>query len=137
MKQVIHKIAAVSMALVVFISTISFTMHMHYCGDTLVDSSYFVEAESCGMEMPQTQSSTDCEVVKKNCCTDKQLTVEGQDELKLTHELHLDQQVFLAALVITYIDAFENHEERPSNYKDYNPPPLVKAIYKLDEVYRI
>lgn len=137
MKQVIHKVTAISMALVVLISTMSFTMHMHYCGETLVDSSYFTEAESCGMEASQNQSSSDCEVVKTNCCTDKQLTLEGQDELKLAHELHLDQQVFLAALVITYIDQFETCEERPSAHKDYHPPPLVKAIYKLDEVYLI
>jgi hypothetical protein len=137
MKKVIHKITAICMALVVLISTMSFTMHMHYCGDTLVDSSYFTEAESCGMEMSQDQLASDCEVVKKNCCTNKQITVEGQDELKLSHELHLDQQVFLAALVITYIDQFETCEERPSAHKDYQPPPLVKAIYKLDEVYLI
>ncbi len=41
------------MAFVVLLSTMSFTMHMHYCGDTLVDTSYFVKAETCGMEMPQ------------------------------------------------------------------------------------
>ena len=137
MKQVIHKVTAISMALVVLISTMSFTMHMHYCGETLVDSSYFTEAESCGMEASQNQSSSDCEVVKTNCCTDKQLTLEGQDELKLAHELHLDKQVFLAALVITYIDQFDTCEERTSIHKDYHPPPLVRAIYKLDEVYLI
>lgn len=138
MKEMIHKISAVLMAFVVLISTMSFTMHMHYCGDTLVDTSYFVEAETCGMEMPQpVNTSDDCSAVKKNCCTDKQLTVEGQDELKLNVELQLEQQLFAAVFFTSYTLLFEIPEESITVHQDYLPPPLVKKIYQLDEEYLI
>lgn len=138
MKQMIHKITALTMAFVVLISTMSFTMHMHYCGDTLVDTSYFVKAETCGMEMPQpVNTSEDCSAVKKNCCTDKQLTIEGQDELKLSLELQMEQQLFAAVFLITYTQLFEIPEETLTVHQDYLPPPLVRKIYQLDQVYLI
>jgi hypothetical protein len=138
MKQMVHKISAFLMALVVLFSTMSFTMHMHYCGDTLVDTSYFIEAESCGMEMPETpNTSDDCSAVKKNCCTDKQLTIEGQDELKLSLELQMEQQLFVAVFLTSYIQLFEIPEETVTSHQDYLPPPLVKKLYQLDEEYLI
>ncbi|WP_449566800.1 HYC_CC_PP family protein [Lutimonas saemankumensis] len=137
MKEVFHKIMSVCMAVVVLFSTTSFTMHMHYCGDTLVDKSYFVKAESCGMETPQPEESSDCETVKKDCCSEDQLTVEGQDELKRSHELSLKQQVFVATFVQTHLYLFESAEKSPDFGKHYLPPPLIKSIYKLDEVYLI
>ena len=137
MKKVVHKISAVLMTLVVLFSTMSFTMHMHYCGDTLVDSSYFEKADSCGMEMPQPASSSDCEGVQKNCCADKEFTLEGQDELSLTHELQMEQKVFAAIFINTYIQLFESPEESKTADQHYLPPPLVKPIHKLDETYLI
>ena len=138
MKQLIHKISAVLMAFVVLFSTMSFTMLMHYCGDTLVDTSYFVEAESCGMEMPQILNvSDDCSTVKKNCCTDKQLTIEGQDELKLSLELQMEQQLFVAVFLTSYTQLFDIPEETLSSHQDYLPPPLIKKLYQLDEEYLI
>lgn len=137
MKKGIHKITAILMAMVVLLSTMSFTMHMHYCGDTLVDSSYFDEPDSCGMETPQPASSSDCETVQKDCCTDKKQTIEGQDELSLTHQLQIEQQIFAAVFVHTYIQLFESPEESNSTDQHYLPPPLVKPIYKLAEVYLI
>lgn len=38
------------MAFVVMFTTMSFTVDMHFCGDSLVDFSLFAKAESCGME---------------------------------------------------------------------------------------
>ena len=134
----IHKITALSMAFVVLLSTMSYTIHMHYCGDTLVDTSYFVKADTCGMEMSQPVNTSDgCSAVKKNCCTDKQLAIEGQDELKLSLELQMEQQVFAAVFLTTYTQLFEIPEETLTVHQDYLPPPLVRKIYQLDEVYLI
>lgn len=134
----IHKISALLMAFVVLMSTMSFTMHMHYCGATLVDTSYFIEAETCGMDMTQpANTSTDCAPIKKNCCTDKELTLEGQDELSLTHELQMEHKVFAAIFINTYIQLFESPEESKTADQHYLPPPLVKPIHKLDETYLI
>ena len=66
--QVFHKITSMLMAFVVLFSTMSFTIDMHYCGDTLVDTSVFGKAHSCGMEMKKTDSTSDRSIAKKNCC---------------------------------------------------------------------
>ncbi len=72
------------MAFVVLFSTMSFTIDMHYCGDTLVDTSIFTKAKTCGMEMQKPKAISDCSIMKKNCCTEEQIIIEGQDELKIS-----------------------------------------------------
>ena len=49
MNQVFHKIMSLVMAFVVLFSTMSFTVNMHYCGDTLVETAIFQKAKGCGM----------------------------------------------------------------------------------------
>ncbi|MEX0360745.1 MAG: hypothetical protein AB3N10_07110, partial [Allomuricauda sp.] len=71
MKSVFHKILSVLMVIVVFFSTMSFTVDMHYCGDTLVETTIFKKTKGCGMEM-QNPLTEGCAITKKNCCDDKQ-----------------------------------------------------------------
>ena len=137
MKKVLHKITSFIMALVVMFSTLSFTVDMHYCGSTLVDTALFTKAKSCGMQM-QTPSTTDCSVIQKNCCSNKQLIVEGQDELQVTfNNFTFEQQVFVTAFFSTYINLFEGLENHIIPFKEYSPPLVVRDIHKLDEVYLI
>ena len=125
------------MALVVMFSTMSFTVDMHYCGSTLVDAAIFTKAKSCGMQM-QAPSSTDCSVGQKNCCSNKQLTVDGQDELQVTfNNFTFEQQVFVTAFFSTYINLLEGLEDHIIPFKEYSPPLVVRDIHKLDEVYLI
>ncbi|MFV0573120.1 MAG: HYC_CC_PP family protein [Xanthomarina gelatinilytica] len=137
MKQFFHKIMSLTMVFVVLFSTMSFTMNMHYCGDTLVETALFHKAKGCGMEMgnPSTES---CSITKKNCCDDKQLSIEGQDELQLTiDKISFEQQVFIASFVYTYINLFEGLEKNVSSYEEYKPPLVIRRIYKIDETYLI
>ena len=137
MKQIFHKISSFLMAIVVLFSTMSFTVDMHYCGDTLVDSAIFHKAETCGMEM-ENPSTEGCSIKIKDCCSDEQLVIDGQDELKITFDkLTFDQQVFVASFVYTYINLFEGLEENVTSYRDYAPPLVIRQIYKLDETYLI
>jgi len=137
MKLVFLKIMSLLMAFVVLFSTMSFTMNMHYCGDTLVETAIFHKAKGCGMEMekPSTES---CSITKKNCCDDKQLAIEGQDELQLQlDKITFEQQVFIASLVYTYINLFEGLDNNVSSYEEYKPPLVVRQIFKIDETYLI
>ncbi len=137
MKQVFHKIMSLSMAIVVLLSTTSFTINMHYCGDTLMDTAVFHKAETCGMEM-ENPSSKDCSVTKKNCCSDEQIVIDGQDELQLSlDKISLEQQIFIASFVYAYINLFEGTNENVSSYQDYKPPLVIRQIFKLDETYLI
>ena len=102
-RQTLHKIFSVSLALLVLFSTVSFTVEKHYCGDVLVDVSVFSEAENCGMEAME-------KLQKKSCCKDEVDVVEGQDELKISsfEDLDFEQQQFLVAFAYSYLNGFES-----------------------------
>ncbi|WP_271855611.1 HYC_CC_PP family protein [Patiriisocius marinus] len=127
MKQFIHKSMAVFMAAVVFMTTMSFTVDMHYCGDTLVDFSFIQSAKTCGME--KVQATKGCEksmLSEKSCCSDEQMVKQGQDDLKTSFDtLSFEQQTFIAAFTYSYIKLFEGTASTDVSYKDY-PPPFVK-----------
>ena len=137
MKQLFHKILSFAMAFVVLLSTMSFTVNMHYCGDTLVETAIFKSTKGCGMEMEK-PSIEGCAMTKKNCCDDKQLVVDGQDELQLQiDQISFEQQVFIASFVYTYINLFEGLDKNVSSFEEYKPPLVVRQIFKIDESYLI
>ena len=139
MKKVFHKISSVCLALIVLLSTVSFTVDSHYCRDTLVDSSLFGHVETCGMEVQQNNAfSSECNISKKDCCSDEQVTIKGQDTLKTSFDkLERGQQLFVAAFVHTYILLFVEPQAELNSYKDYTPPPLVRDIQVLDQTFLI
>lgn len=125
------------MAFLVLISTLSFTVDMHYCGDTLVDSAIIHKVKTCGMEMEK-PSTQNCSITKKDCCNDKQVSIDGQDELQLSFKtLTINQQLFIASLTYTYSNLFEGLEENVISYREYIPPLVIRQIYKIDETYLI
>ena len=137
MKQVFHKIMSFAMAFVVLFSTMSFTINMHYCGDTLVETAIFQNAKGCGMEM-QKPSTEGCAITKKDCCKNEQSLVDGQDELQLQVDtITFEQQVFIASFVYTYINLFEGLDNNVTSYEEYEPPLVIRQLYKIDETYLI
>lgn len=137
MKKNIHKCLSIVMAFVVLVSTMSFTVNMHFCGDTLVETVIFKNAKGCGMEMGKT-STEGCSVVKKNCCKNEQSLVDGQDELQLhVDNISFEQHLFISSLVYSYITLFEGLETNIYSHEVYKPPLVIRQIYKLDETYLI
>jgi hypothetical protein len=137
MKQVSHKILATVMAFVVLFSTMSFTVDMHFCGDTLVATSLFQKAKSCGMKMEQPASKS-CAIIKSNCCKDKQMIIDGQDEMQLSvASISFEQQVFIASFVYTYRYLFEGLDTAVTSYQAYKEPLVSRQLYKLAETYLI
>ncbi len=126
------------MALLVLFSTSAFAVSMHYCGKTLVDYSFSHNAKSCGMEKIQTTKDTPstCNIQKKGCCTNKKI-VKQQDDVKNNSQLQLDQQVFVASLVYTYIQLFEVKKTQHIPHQNYSPPLLVYDLLVLDETFLI
>lgn len=125
------------MAFVVFFSTMSFTIDMHYCGGTLMDSAIFQKVKTCGMDM-ENPLKEGCSITKKNCCSDEQLVLDNQDELQLqVDQISFEQQVFIAAFVYAYINQFEGVTEKAASFEKYKPPLIVKDIFKLEETYLI
>ena len=138
MKQFLRNSVAVGLAILVLFSTLSFTIHKHYCGETLVDTSLFAEADSCGMEAKAPAPEDRCTIQMKNCCTDVVDVIEGQDDLKIDfYSLDFEQQVFIASFVYSYINLFESVDKETIHFKDYSPPLIVRDIHILDEVFLI
>ena len=133
MKKAFRKISAFLMATVVLLSTMSFTVSMHYCQGELVDTAIFQKAHSCGMEMNMSD-----EMKKKGCCDDKEIHIEGQDELKLpVADMNFDVQAFVIAFVHSNNKLLHTTEDRKNAFFDYPPPFIVRQIFKLDETYLI
>ena len=125
------------MAFVVLFSTMSFTVDMHYCGDSLMDTAIFHKIETCGMDMEKPASES-CSVTKNDCCNDEQVVMDGQDELQLSfNKISFEQQVFIASFVYSYINLFEGVDKEVASFEDYEPPLVIKEIFKLDETYLI
>lgn len=142
MKKVFHKAISFLMAFVVLFSTMSFTISSHYCGDSLVDSSIFLKAKTCGMESEyqsdNTLKSSDCSITKKNCCSEEIEIIKGQDELKINFDkISFDQQTFVAVFFHTYINLFPSVKEARPSLKANPAPLIVRQLYKLDETYLI
>ncbi|WP_343487971.1 hypothetical protein [Allomuricauda sp. d1] len=134
MKKIIHQISSSLLALLVLLSTVSWSVDKHLCMGRVMDVAFFSHAEDCGMEASMMAFGE----TENHCCDDESFTLEGQDDLKLTfNDLEIDQQVFLAAFASSYLDLFTDFSEQTVPFDTYPPPLLVQDFNILYEVYLI
>ncbi|CAM1350906.1 HYC_CC_PP family protein [Tenacibaculum crassostreae] len=138
MKIVITKTSSILLAFLLLFSTLSFAVEKHFCGDFLVDTSYFGEAESCIIETITTDSGVK-KVKKKRCCKDEVEKIEGQDELqKLSiDKISFQQKIFIISYAVSYDLLFKSLEKQFIPHKNYNPPNLFYDLNILHEVFII
>ena len=90
------------------------------------------------MDIQTSPENCNSNITKDSCCKDKQLIVEGEDNIKLSFEnLSPEQQTFVASFVYSYIDLFEAVEERNDSFSYYSPPYLIKDISVLHQTFLI
>lgn len=139
MKAIIHKSLSALMAFVVLFTTMSFTVDMHYCGDSLVDYSFFTKVEGCAMEKMQVAEG--CEkstITKKSCCSNEKIVKDGNDDLKQSSTtLSFEQQLFVVTFYYTYVNLFEGLDQNIIPFKDYSPPFIERDVQMLYETYLI
>jgi hypothetical protein len=136
MKKGLQKSVSTVLALLVLVSTFSFTVDKHFCGSFLVDQAIFSKALSCGMDM-HTNSETDL-MDKDNCCSNQNISVDGQDELNISfNSMDFDQQVFITAFTFSFNNLFEGLPQLVIPYKNYTPPLIVKDIPVLNDTFLI
>lgn len=127
------------MAAVVLMTTMSFTVDMHYCGDTLVDFSFVQQVKTCGME--KMQATSGCKnpmLTQKSCCSDEHLIIEGQDDLKQDFtQLSFDEQVFVASFIYSYISLFKDTESKELSFTDHSPPFIRQDLQVLHQTFLI
>lgn len=140
MNALVRNITAIAMAAIVLFSTMSFSVDMHYCGDHLVDFSFFDTVDTCLMKSEKVKSSPTCSVMemKMDCCSDVVINIEGQDDLKLSlDQITLYQQAFITSFTFAYLRLFEEGDTEKTAFKDYIPPPLIKDFQVLDQTFLI
>lgn len=138
MKKAFLNRISVLMAFLVLLSTFSFTVQKHYCGDFLVDAAIFSKAESCGMDSMKTGQFSDHFDMKNGGCSDKQVAVKGQKELKHGFSApDMPQQAFIASFVYTYFNLFIPEKKQVVPFDDYSPPLIVSDIQLKDQVFLI
>ncbi|WP_111625015.1 HYC_CC_PP family protein [Arenibacter echinorum] len=138
MKVMINKILALLMAFFMLVSTVSWTVEKHFCFGSVIDIAFFHEAETCGMEIPLLNDTTDLIKDFNSCCSDEIISVQGQDQLSISYDdLSFGQQHFLVAFTSYYLNLFQPREQRYVPHADYPPPILVKDIHILDQVFLI
>ena len=138
MKKAFQNSVSFLMAVLVLFSTFSFTVDKHFCGSILVDTAVLSKAKSCGMEMHETSSSEKISSEESSCCSNHQIAVEGQEDLKLSiSSFDFDQQTFLASFVYSYNALFKVETEERFIFDDYAPPLIVKDIPVLHETFLI
>jgi len=126
------------LALLVLFSTLSFTIEKHYCGDHLVDVSYFGNTKKCTDEIEDDGCDTPEVEQKKNCCKDEVQHVEGQENLKNSVEkFDLKKQQFTIAFITSYYNLFVDYVAQTKFYENYSPPNLIQDLQVLLEVYII
>lgn len=131
-QKITQKSLSLAMVVLVLLSTVSFTMEKHFCGDVLIDTSMFSQPDTCGMDMSSITSE------EQSCCKEEVEIVKGQDKLKKAsfEDLNVHQQIFLTALVDFYVNLFEGLPELIP-HRNYVPPNLVTDIQVLDQVFII
>ena len=144
MKQVFKNVVSVFLAIIVLFTSFSFTISSHYCGDILVDSAIFTEAEDCGM-MDEHENVCSTETMDKLCfendsmhCKDVNKLFEGNSIEQQAFEIAKLQKVYFAIAYITsYELLFADTTSNTIAYHHYIPPLVTNDLTVLFENFRI
>jgi hypothetical protein len=121
------------MAVIVLLSTMSFTVEKHYCGDFLVDVSFIGNVEKCAVDSGEASA-----VKMKDCCSDEVDHIEGQDELqKENHQqLTVEQQyILLSFSVDSVVCCLDSRDSK--DLTSTSPPKLHQNLQIFYQTFLI
>ncbi len=122
------------MALLVLLSTISWSVDKHLCMGRVMDISFFSPAKDCGMEA----AFEAFEEKENHCCDDESFTLVGQEDLKLAlNDFELEQLIFFVAFTYTYAGLGDGISVDTDSHEIYPPPLLIEDLTVLYETYLI
>ncbi|TDQ22848.1 HYC_CC_PP family protein [Tenacibaculum caenipelagi] len=136
MKKYISKITAIFLALVVLLSTFSFNVEKHFCGDFLVAISYVGNVASCN---DVEEDSCESKTIEPSCCKDDAEFLKGQTQIQKSsvEKVTFTKVITAVASYIYYKQLFSNLEKQFVPHKFYVPPKLFFDIQVLHEVFII
>lgn len=116
------------LAVLVFISSSSFTVNMHVCGGRVQSVSVIEKAAVCALEV-KTQACHKTIVKNKTCCKEDQITFEGKSFK--THEstsLQMQQTSWVVALPLIATITLSPNTSTEFQFLHYSPPLIVRDI---------
>lgn len=136
MKSFISKISSIVMAIVIVLSTMSYTIDMRYCDGDLLDTAVGTSTDICDSEFHAAAAKNCCKV-KENCCSIEQIIVEGLDALmSYTYDdLKFEQKYVHVAQYYSYLQPFKVFAKNIVPNYGNSPPRIVSNIQKLHQVY--
>ena len=125
MKEVLKKISAVLMVAILLLSTTSFAVYKHFCGDNLVAIST-EKVDSCCVTENTPLESNKLNFSEEDCCkneaTIKNIQLfDTSSSIKLTKS----QTLFLTSFYFNFIEKSTFVNNTKSYYKDFSKPKLV------------
>ena len=115
----------------------SFNIDKHFCGETLVDVSYFGEADTCGMEGMKMNLTTS-KIQKKSCCKNETTFVDSSTFNKeKTIAIQSVTVEFVFAYAYSFINLYQNTVLEKEYYKDFSPPDIEHDIQVLHQSFLI
>ena len=149
-----YRAIAIFIALLMFSSSIGISMDIHFCGNEIKSFSLFGDAEACEMMKPKQEKKSNlscCEGPKKeikscqnegvskgNCCHNESISMSNGGAFEVD-DISIEQfkQALTAVIILLpNFNLFSITTEKV-NYARYNPPPIIKDISVLLQVFRI
>lgn len=131
--KIFRSISAVFLSLLVLISTSSFAMNMHLCMGEVENLAFFSPAEPCELSVDDMACHNEIpepidHLVNTGCCDDREILIEGQDELEVTgaastYDLQL-AAILYAVVLRPWVPAAANTD----SFVKYTPPLIERDI---------
>lgn len=133
-------ILSVMLALLVLVSSSSFTVNMHFCGGQVQSVSLIEEAAPCPMEVQLPPCHKKMAVKKSGCCEDKHVAYEGKDFNTQVNDFSMLtwQTINWVAALPVIMEVIQVNEALAfSNYTPYKPPIVGRDIPVLVQSFLI
>lgn len=151
-KKLTYRSLSLLMAFLVFTSSISFAIDIHYCGGHIKSISFLGEAEKCQEKEQKTNTSNHecckkrndesahCKMKgqEKKCCHNEKLVFEQDNDLKLSDTSTISLEEVSPILIYLFVNqCFFEFKTKPTFFLCYNPPPIHNNILVQQQVFRI
>ena len=151
-----YRFIALTMAFLLFTSSVGFSIDMHYCQGELKSFSFLGKAETChdkqkvapkpkGCKHHQKmnaqkmeQENKNCSMDEKNCCENKTMYFQANldEQTQASHFIVSAQvQQFVAAYVNTFVLNDFSIESETTTFLDYQSPLIARDIHVLVESF--
>ncbi len=144
-----YRFFALSMAILMFFTSVGFVLDMHYCQGQLKSINFLGKAKNCHemaasmkgcphhQQLAEQTNASACSMGQKGCCENKISHVQSQQDQELASSefvLSKPLQQFVMAYVFTFF-AEILLEKRISTFETYIPPLISRDIYVLFESF--